>query len=79
MSQFVIQNWAGDDGRVEVFDLRRWNTRRESPGSIMSVASDDTGRGIVPPEFGHARESDWNLIESRAAGALDDDSFDPWR
>lgn len=73
MSQFVIKNWAGDDGRVEVFDLRRWDTRRELPGSIMYVASDDEGRGIVPPEFGLAREDDWKPIESKAAETLRDD------
>ena len=72
MSQFVIKNWAGEDGRVEVFDLRRWDTRRESPGSIMYVASDDEGRGIVPPEFGLERENDWKPIESKAAEALGD-------
>ena len=33
MSQFVIKNWTGDDGRVEVFDLRRWDTTREYPSS----------------------------------------------
>ena len=74
MSQFVIKNWAGDDGRVEVFDLRRWDTRRELPGSIMFVASDDTGKGIVPVEFAQALETDWSLIETQAADALDDDA-----
>ena len=73
MSQFIIKNWAGDDGRVEVFDLRRWDTRRELPGSIMYAASDDEGRGIVPPEFGQALEKDWSLIESQAADALDEE------
>ena len=73
MSQFVIKNWAGDDGQVEVFDLRRWDTTREYPRSIMYIASDDEGRGIVPPEFGLARENDWKPIESKAAKALSDD------
>ena len=83
MSQFVIKNWAGDDGMVEVFDLRRWGTRRELPGSIMFVASDDAGKGIVPVEFAQTLETDWSLIESRAADALEDDpstlSTDPER
>ena len=39
----------------------------------MYVASDDEGRGIVPPEFGLARENDWKPIESKAAKALSDD------
>ena len=73
MSQFVIRNWAGDDGRVEVFDLRRWDTRRESPSGIMFVRSNDTGSGIVPPEFAEALEGDWSLVESTAADALDGD------
>ena len=73
VSQFVIKNWAGDDGQVEVFDLRRWNTRRELPGSIMFVASDDAGKGIVPVEFAQTLESDWSLIESYAADALEGD------
>ena len=74
VSQFVIKNWAGEDGRVAVFDLRRWNTTREYPSSIMYVASDDEGRGIVPPEFGLARENDWKPIESKAAESLSDDA-----
>ena len=73
MSQFVIKNWAGGDGQVEVFDLRRWDTTREYPRSIMYVASDAEGRGIVPPEYGLARENDWKPIESNAAKALSDD------
>ena len=73
MSQFIIRNWAGDDGQVEVFDLRRWDTTREYPRSIMYAASDDEGRGIVPPEFGLEREEDWKPIESKAAEALGDD------
>ena len=68
VSQFVIRNWADDDGRVEVFDLRRWGIRRDSPGSITYVASDEKGRGIVPPEFGLARET----IEDKAAELLSD-------
>ncbi len=73
MSQFIIKNWAGDDGRVEVFDLRRWDTRRELPGSIMYAVSDDEGRGIVPVEFAQALETDWSFIESQAADALEGD------
>ena len=73
MSQSVIKNWAGDDGKVEVFDLRRWDTRSEFPASIMFVRSDDTGEGIVPPEFGTALEGCWSLIEGKAADALNDD------
>ena len=73
MSQFIIKNWAGDDGQVAVFDLRRWDTTREYPRSIMYVASDGEGRGIVPPEFGLAREEDWKPIESKAAEALSND------
>lgn len=73
VSQFIISNWTGDDGQVEVFDLRRWDTTREYPRSIMYVASDGEGRGIVPPEFGLAREEDWKPIESKAAEALSDD------
>ena len=72
MSQFIIRNWAADDGQVEVFDLRRWDTRRELPGNIMFVASDDAGKGIVPVEFAQTLESDWSLIESQAADALED-------
>lgn len=71
MSQFVIKNWSGDDGQVEVFDLRRWDTTREYPRSIMYVASDDEGRGIVPPEFGGEREAEWRDIENKASQALD--------
>ena len=70
MSQFIIKNWTGDDGQVEVFDLRRWDTRRELPGSIMYVVSDDEGRGIVPVEFAQALETEWSFIESQAADAL---------
>lgn len=73
VSQFVIKNWAGDDGKVEVFDLRRWDTRREYPRKIMYVASDDTGEGIVPPEFEEEREAEWRDIESGASQALSDD------
>ena len=73
MSQFIIKNWAGDDGRVEVFDLRRWDTTRELPGRIMYVVSDDEGRGIVPVEFAQALETDWSFIESQAADALEGD------
>ena len=73
MSQFIIKNWAGDDGRVEVFDLRRWDTRRELPGSIMYAVSDDEGRGIVPVEFARALDTDWSFIESQAADALEGD------
>ena len=83
MSQFIIKNWAGDDGQVEVFDLRRWDTTRVSPSGIMFVRSDDTGGGIVPPEYAGALEGDWSLIESKAADALDDDpstlAIDPER
>ena len=39
----------------------------------MFVRSDNTGSGIVPPEFAEALEGDWSLIESTAADALDDD------
>ena len=39
----------------------------------MYVASDDEGRGIVPPGFGPEREDDWKPIESKAAEALSDD------
>ena len=73
VSQFVIKNWAGKDGRVAVFDLRRWDTRRELPGSIMFVHSDDTGKGIVPVEFAQTLERDWSFIESQAADALEGD------
>ena len=83
MSQFIIKNWAGDDGQVEVFDLRRLDTTRVSPSGIMFVRSDDTGGGIVPPEYAEALEGDWSLIESKAADALDDDpstlAIDPER
>ena len=58
MSQFTIRNWAAADGRVEVFDLRRWDIRSESRRGIMFVRSDSTGGGIVPPEFGEAREAE---------------------
>ena len=73
MSQFIIKNWAGDDGQVEVFDLRRWDTRRAVPSGIMFVRSDSTGQGIVPPEYGEAREGEWGDIESRASQVLDGD------
>ena len=73
MSRFVIKNWAGDDGQVEVFDLRRWDTRSEAPSGIMFVRSDSTGSGIVPPEFEEAREAEWGDIESKASQVLDGD------
>lgn len=83
MSQFIIKNWAGGDGRVEVFDLRRWDTTRAVPSGIMFVRSDGTGQGIVPPEYGEAREGEWRDIESRASQVLDGDfstlSADPER
>ena len=37
----------------------------------MYVASDDEGRGIVPPEFGGEREAEWRDIENKASQALD--------
>lgn len=83
MSQFVIKNWAGDDGRVEVFDLRRGHTTREAPSGINYVRSDDTGSGIVPPEFAEALEGDWSVIEGTAVDALGDEpstlAIDPER
>ena len=39
----------------------------------MYVASDETGRGIVLPEFGQAREREWRDIENEAANALSDE------
>ena len=39
----------------------------------MYVVSDDEGRGIVPVEFAPALETDWSLIESQAADALEGD------
>ena len=73
MSQFVIKNWIGDDGKVAVFDLRRWGTTRKSPSGIMFVRSDSTRSGIVPPEFAEARETEWGYIESNASQLVDGD------